>query len=223
MSRAPVRVVIAEDRRLIREAFEKMLGALGIDVVATAVDGDEAVLRCRELQPDVVLMDLRMPRCDGVEATRRIRAERLPTRVIVLSDFRDDDSVFAALESGAVGYLTKESSAEDIIQAIESVARGEASFEPSVQRRLLDRYAQRRPARTRQSHPDGLSNREVEVLRLVGGGLDNREIATTLGVSEGTIKSHLNSIFMKTNRSDRAKLVKYAYDHGIVESERRYS
>jgi DNA-binding NarL/FixJ family response regulator len=218
MSRAPVRVVIAEDRRLIREAFEKMLGALGIEVVATATDGDEAVLRCRELRPDVVLMDLRMPRCDGIEATRRIRAQRLPTRVIVLTDYRDDDSVFAALEAGAMGYLTKDSSAEDIVQAVESVVRGEASFEPSVQRRLLERYTRGRPAGTRAAHPDGLSNREIEVLRLVGGGLGNREIAAALGASEGTVKSHLNSIFTKTNLSDRAKLVKYAYDHGLVES-----
>ncbi len=217
MSRAPVRVVIAEDRRLVREAFERMLDALGLAVVATAVDGDEAVLRCRELQPDVVLMDLRMPRCDGIEATRRIRAQRLPTRVIVLSDFRDDESVFAALEAGAMGYLTKDSSAEDIVRAVESVVRGEASFEPSIQRRLLERYRRGRPARAWPAHPDGLSNREVEVLRLVGAGLGNREIAEALGVSEGTVKSHLNSIFTKTNLSDRAKLVKYAFDHGLVE------
>jgi DNA-binding NarL/FixJ family response regulator len=216
MKTRPIRILVAEDRRLIREALEKMLNALGFVVVATASDGEEAYQKCHHLRPDVVLMDLRMPRCDGVEATRRIRRSRSDTHVIVLTEYRDDESVFPALEAGAVGYLTKDSSAEDIAKAIESVAGGGASLEPSVQRRLLARYKRCRGSANRLSNPDRLSNREVEVVRLVAGGMNNREIAAVLGVSEGTIKTHLNNIFTKTNVADRANLVKYAYERRLV-------
>ena len=216
MSERSVRVVIAEDRSLIREALARLLIALGMDVVATARDGDEAVRRCRELDPDVLLMDLKMPRCDGIQATRRIAEQELRTPVIALTDYRDDESVFAALGAGVMGYLTKDASADDIVRAIESVTRGEACLEPSIQRLLLERHRESRTSRRRHEHPDGLSNREVEVLRLVAEGRTNREIAEALVISEGTVKSHLGSIFVKTETSDRANLVKYAYDHGLV-------
>ena len=212
----PARVVIAEDRSLIREAFATLLVALGIEVVATAVDGDEAVRRCREHDPDVLLMDLKMPHCDGIQATRRMAEQDLRTPVIALTDYRDEDSVFAALEAGVMGYLTKDASADDIVRAIETVRRGDACLDPTVQRLLLERHREKHPGSSRREHPDGLSNREVEVLLLVAQGRTNREIAELLRISEATVKSHLTSIFVKTETADRANLVKYAYDRGLV-------
>lgn len=219
MTEGALRVVIAEDRSLIREALAQLLVALGMDVVGTAGDGDEAVRRCRELDPDVVLMDLKMPGCDGIQATRRMTEQALRTPVIALTDYRDDESVLAALDAGVMGYLTKDASADDIVRAIGAVARGEACLEPSIQRLLLDRHRESRSGRRRHEHPDGLSNREVEVLRLVAEGRTNRDIADDLGISEGTVKSHLSSIFVKTDAGDRANLVKYAYDHRLVGPE----
>ena len=221
MSTDVARVVVVDDQRVLREGLITMLGLLdGIDVVGSAADGEEAVSVVAREHPDVVLMDLRMPRCDGVEATRRILAATPTTRVVVLTTYADDDSVFAALEAGARGYLTKDASAEEIARAIATVRAGEALLEPSVQRRLLEAAARRStdlappPA---DAPPDGLTAREVDVLALIASGLDNREIATRLFISEATVKSHINSIFSKTQVRDRAQAVRYAYQHGLVE------
>jgi len=218
MSEAAVRVVVADDQRVVRDGLVSLLGLLpGVAVVGAAADGDEAVAMVERLRPDVVLMDLRMPRCDGVEATRRVMQAAPATRVVVLTTYADDESVFSALQAGARGYLTKDAGAEEIGRAIAAVHAGEALLEPSVQRRLLDAMAAGGAAAVAQpANPDGLTAREREVLQLVGEGLDNREIAARLFVSEATVKTHINSIFAKAQLRDRAQAVAYAYRIGLV-------
>ncbi|MDQ2743105.1 MAG: response regulator transcription factor [Chloroflexota bacterium] len=189
----------------------------GIDVVGAAEDGDEAVRLTAERRPDVVLMDLRMPRVDGVEATRRIVSEFPHTRVIVLTTYADDTSIFGALEAGALGYLTKDAGAQQIAQAIRTVHAGEALLDPAVQFRVLQqlRHAIPEPKRA-TSLPDDLTVREGEVLRLIAEGLNNREIAERLFISEATVKTHINNIFSKAELRDRAQAVVYAVRHGMV-------
>lgn len=220
------RVVIADDQTVVREGIVMLLGMLpGIDVVAAAADGEEAVRLVAEHAPDVVLMDLRMPRCDGVEATRRIRAEHPGTQVVVLTTYQDDESLFPALRAGATGYLTKDSGAEEIARAIEGVMTGGAGLSPKVQRLLLERLVEgagTASADTAEASelPDGLTTREVEVLSLVADGLSNSEIAARLYVSQATVKTHINNIFAKTGVRDRAQAVRYAYVHRIQTGSR---
>jgi len=168
-----------------------------------------------------VLMDLRMPRCDGVEATRRLTAEQPEVRVVVLTTYADDSSVFAALQAGARGYLTKDAGAAEIAQAIRTVHSGEALLDPSVQRRLLESLRTPGPAAAPPPGPlpDGLTQREAEVLGLIAEGLSNQEIAAHLGVSEATVKTHINNLFSKTGVRDRAQAVRYAYGHGLAQSQ----
>jgi DNA-binding NarL/FixJ family response regulator len=210
------RVVIADDQRLVREGLRTMLSLLdGVEVVAVAADGDEAVRAVAAHDPDVVLMDLRMPRCDGVTATRRIRAEYPHTQVVVLTTFAEDAEVLAALRAGARGYLTKDAGADEVARAIVRVAEGSADLAPEVQRRLLDLM----PAAASPLDgppPDGLTDRELDVLRLIATGLSNAEIAAELVVSEATVKTHVNHLFAKTGVRDRAQAVAYAYRHGLV-------
>jgi DNA-binding NarL/FixJ family response regulator len=168
----------------------------------------------RETRPDVVLMDLRMPELDGSAATRRIRDELPETQVLVLTTYADDDSLFPALQAGARGYLTKDSSAEEIEQAIRAVAAGRTHLEPAVQQRLVAAVADARPAAAQL--PDELTAREVDVLKLIAAGLSNTEIAAALVVSGATVKTHVNHIFQKTGARDRAQAVRYAYEHGIA-------
>ncbi|WUH23974.1 response regulator transcription factor [Streptomyces sp. NBC_00448] len=200
-----------------------LLGLLpGIDVVGAAGDGEEAVRLVAEQRPDVVLMDLRMPRCDGVEATRRIRAQHPGTQVVVLTTYADDDSLFPALRAGARGYLTKDAGGEEIARAIADVTAGRAGLSSSVQRRVLDVLAQGERAavgplrQEGEELPDGLTIREAEVLALVAEGLSNTEIAERLHVSMATVKTHINNLFAKTGARDRAQAVGYAYRHGIT-------
>ncbi|HZS13854.1 MAG TPA: response regulator transcription factor [Candidatus Dormibacteraeota bacterium] len=221
MSGAAARVVVVDDQRVVREGLVSLLSLLpDVAVVGTAADGDEAVDVVARERPDVVLMDLRMPRCDGVEATRRVLEAAPDTRVVVLTTYADDVSVFSALQAGARGYLTKDSGAEEIARAIAAVHAGEALLDPSVQRRLLDAMASHgdtaAPPQVPAGNPDGLTSRETDVLLLVAEGLDNREIATRLFISEATVKSHINSIFSKTQVRDRAQAVAYAYRLGLV-------
>ncbi|MEU3491320.1 response regulator transcription factor [Streptomyces massasporeus] len=212
------RVVVADDQTVVREGIVMLLGLLpGIEVVGAAGDGEEAVALVAGLAPDVVLMDLRMPRCDGVEATRRIRAEHPGTQVVVLTTFADDESLFPALEAGARGYLTKDAGGDEIVRAVRSVLSGDAGLSPGIQRRLLERLAQAEPAPAAPSEPpDGLTAREMEVLLLIAEGLNNPEIARRLHVSTATVKTHINNLFTKTGLKDRAQAVRYAYAKGLV-------
>ncbi|MFF8875669.1 response regulator transcription factor [Streptomyces massasporeus] len=212
------RVVVADDQTVVREGIVMLLGLLpGIEVVGAAGDGEEAVALVAGLAPDVVLMDLRMPRCDGVEATRRIRAEYPGTQVVVLTTFADDESLFPALEAGARGYLTKDAGGDEIVRAVHSVLSGDAGLSPGIQRRLLERLAQAEPVPAAPSEPpDGLTAREMEVLLLIAEGLNNPEIARRLHVSTATVKTHINNLFTKTGLKDRAQAVRYAYAKGLV-------
>jgi DNA-binding NarL/FixJ family response regulator len=211
--------VVADDQTVVREGIVMLLGLLsGIEVVGAAADGNEAVRLVAELAPDVVLMDLRMPRCDGVEATRRIRAEHPGTQVVVLTTFADDASLFPALRAGARGYLTKDAGGDEIVRAVESVLSGDAGLSPSIQRRLLERLSEPEPQPQSgpAEPPDGLTARETEVLLLIAEGLTNQEIARALHVSTATVKTHINNLFAKTGLKDRAQAVRYAYGKGLV-------
>lgn len=213
----PARVVVADDQTVVREGIVMLLGLLpGVEVVGAAGDGEEAVRLVAELSPDVVLMDLRMPRCDGVEATRRIRSEHPGTQVVVLTTFADDESLFPALRAGARGYLTKDAGGDEIVRAVESVLSGDAGLSPSIQRRLLERLSQPEPAPVATEAPDGLTARETEVLVLIAEGFTNQEIARKLHVSTATVKTHINNLFAKTGLKDRAQAVRYAYGKGLV-------
>jgi DNA-binding NarL/FixJ family response regulator len=233
---APVRVLIADDQKVVREGLAALIGLLpGIEVVGAAIDGDDAVRQAAALSPDVVLMDLNMPRCNGVEATERLREAQSATRVVVLTTYSDDAWVFSALQAGARGFLTKDAGADEIRRAIIDVAAGQAQLDPSVQRRLLDalgggqRFAVARagsqaaggpaaaPGQKQAQVPDELTPREVEVLGHIAAGLSNAEIAAALFVSEATVKTHINHIFTKTGVRDRAQLVRYAFRHGLAQ------
>jgi DNA-binding NarL/FixJ family response regulator len=218
-----IRVLLADDQRVVREGLGTLLGLLdGIDLVATAADGEEAVALAAEHDPDVVLMDLRMPRCDGIEAIRRLAERGERPRAIALTTYADDASVLGALRAGARGYLTKDAGAEEIRAAVEAVARGEAALDPAVQHHVVAALAGARagaePAAAEPELPDGLTPREAEVLALIAAGLSNTEIAERLVVSAATVKSHVNHIFAKIGARDRAQAVVYAYANGITDS-----
>jgi DNA-binding NarL/FixJ family response regulator len=210
-----IRVLVADDQKVVRDGLALLLGLLdGIEVVGTAIDGADAVRQAVALDPDVVLMDLNMPTLDGVEATAALRARNVRARVVVLTTYSDDDWVFRALRAGARGFLTKDAGAEEIRQAVESVAGGEAQLDPSVQRRLLDRLAAGEPVAVADTPADGLTAREDEVLRVIAEGLSNTEVAARLHVSEATVKTHVNHLLAKTGTRDRAALVAYAFRTG---------
>ena len=209
-----IRVVIADDQTAVREGLAMLVGLIDdIEVVGTASDGEEAVQLARNLRPDVILMDLRMPNLDGAGATRQIR-EALPhTHVLVLTTYADDNSLFPALQAGARGYLTKDANAEEIERAIRAVANGRTHLDSEIQQRLIA------TALTHRAHtniPDDLTGREVEVLKLIASGLSNAEIAASLVLSAATVKTHINHIFQKTGARDRAQAVRYAYQHGLA-------
>ncbi|WP_328536271.1 response regulator transcription factor [Streptomyces sp. NBC_00344] len=211
------RVVVADDQSVVREGIVMLLGLLpGIEVVGAARDGLEAIALVAEHAPDVVLMDLRMPRCDGVEATRRIRAEYPSTQVVVLTTFSDDQSLFPALRAGARGYLTKDAGGDEIVRAIEDVLAGQAGLSPSVQRMLVERVTAPPSAREMVELPDGLTSREAEILALIAEGLSNPEIARSLHISTATVKTHINNLFAKTGVRDRVQAMRYAYREGLA-------
>jgi len=213
----PVTVVVADDQAAVREGLVLLLGTLpGIAVVGQAEDGAAAVETVAATDPQVVLMDLNMPRCDGVEATRRIRADHPGTQVVVLTTYSDDESILGALQAGALGYLTKDATRAEIGRAVLAAAAGQAVLDPGVQQRLLS-AAVRAPATQPDHDPDELTPRESDVLRLIAQGKSNREIARALYVSEATVKTHVNRIFAKTGSRDRTQAVRYAYTHGYAD------
>jgi DNA-binding NarL/FixJ family response regulator len=218
LSEPAIRVVVADDQRVVRDGLCMLLGLIdGLEVVGTAADGREAIELAARERPDVVLMDLRMPRLDGVAATRELRDVLPGAQVLVLTTYADDESLFPALDAGARGYLTKDASAEEIERAIRALVAGRTHLDPAVQERLVNAVLQARgPALPdAPSLPDELTPREVEVLKLIAAGLSNAEIADALVVSAATVKTHVNRIFFKTGARDRAQAVRYAYEHRI--------
>ena len=209
-----MKVIIADDQSAVREGLVTLLSTMaGVDVVGSAADGDEAVSLAKRHSPDVVLMDLRMPGVDGVEATRRIRAEQPETQVVVLTTYADDESILDALRAGAIGYLTKDSGRDNIRRAVEAAAAGQAVLDPAVHARLV---AVAHPPSARPTQlPDSLTEREAEVIKLVAAGRSNAEIAAQLFVSEATVKTHINHIFAKTGSRDRAQAIAYAHRLGL--------
>ena len=210
-----IRVVLVDDQTLVRSGFRMILKAEpGIEVVGEAADGREAIAAVRELRPDLVLMDIRMPNLDGLEATRRILAEPNPPRVLVLTTFDLDEYVFAALRAGASGFLLKDAPEQQLTAAIRVAADGGALFSPSVTRKLIERFA------GHADPPPGLAEltqREREVLRLLARGLSNAEIAAKLVVSEHTVKTHVARVLMKLDLRDRTQAVVLAYESGLVQ------
>jgi len=234
-SETVLRVLVAEDQKVVRDGLVVLLGMLpGIVVVGSAVDGDDAVRQALALAPDVVLMDLHMPGCDGVEATRRLTLARPGLHVVVLTSYSDDKSVIAALRAGARGFLTKDAGAADILQAMSAVAEGNALLDPSVQRRLVEAIVSGEipegpsarddspgpdaepPGRAGAGAPGGLTPREAEVLTEIAAGLSNGEIAAKLFISDTTVKTHVNHLLVKTGMRDRAQLVAYAFRLGLA-------
>jgi len=215
----PVRVLVADDQALVREGLMTLLEtAADIKPVAAAADGEEAVALSARHRPDVVLMDLRMPRLDGVEATRRIRAAQPETEIVVLTTHADEGSILDALQAGARGYLTKDAGLAEISRAVHAAANHQALLDPIVHSRLIAAMGSApRSAPPPASLPDELTPREAEVLSLIARGLSNTEIATTLVVSQATVKTHVNHVFAKIGARDRAQAVHYAYTHGLAD------
>ena len=211
-----LRVVLADDQAVVREGLVTLLGLLpGIEVVGSAADGVTAVELVARHRPDVLLVDLRMPRGDGVETTAKVRAEYPSTEVVVLTTYADDDALLAALRAGARGFLTKDADAEAIARALRSAAAGQSTVDGELQRRLVEAVTRTAPVQAREIK--GLTAREIEVLRLIAAGLSNSEIARTLVVSEATVKTHVNHLFTKAGLRDRAQAVAFAYRAGIAD------
>ena len=213
-----VRVVIADDQALVRGGFRMIIEAReDMEVVGEAGDGEEAVALVEQLQPDVVLMDVRMPGVDGIEATRRIAASGSSVRIVILTTYDVDEYVFSALRAGASGFLLKDVRPPDLTEAIRVVARGDALLAPGVTRRLLDRFAGVLPDdAARPADLEELTEREVEVLRFVALALSNAEIASRLVLTEATVKTHVSSVLRKLGLRDRVQAVVFAYDVGLV-------
>jgi DNA-binding NarL/FixJ family response regulator len=213
-----IRVVVADDQMLVRGGFRMILDARDdIEVVGEAGDGDEAVRVVTRLEPDVVLMDVRMPGVDGLEATRRLVDGGSGSRIVILTTFDVDEYVFAALRAGASGFMLKDVRPDQLVEGVRVVARGDALLAPSVTRRMLDRFVGALPNPDEAPPaPDVLTEREVEVLALVAGALSNVEIAERLYVSEPTVKTHVSSLLRKLGLRDRVQAVVYAYDIGLV-------
>ncbi len=215
-----VRVLVADDQALVREGLLTLLESIPeIEPVAGAADGEQALALAARHRPDVVLMDLRMPKLDGVEATRRIRAELPDTEIVVLTTHADEASILDALTAGARGYLTKDAGIAEISRAVLAAAEHLTLLDPAVHSRLLaaaGESARRSAPAAPQALPDELTPREGEVLRLIAAGLSNGEIAAELVVSEATVKTHVNHVLRKTGARDRAQAVHYAYTHGLA-------
>jgi two-component system, NarL family, response regulator LiaR len=218
MDTLPIRVLLTDDHAIVRKGVRALLATeRDIQVVGEAGDGAEAVARAEALCPDVILMDLMMPKLDGIEATRQITAKIPSARVIVLTSFAADEKVFPAIKAGALGYLLKDSGPEQLIKAIYQVYRGEPSLEPSIARKVLLELAQ--PAKLQPLTADPLTERELEVLRLIAQGCSNKEIAMKLSVSELTVRTHVSNILGKLHLASRTQAALYALQKGITSLE----
>lgn len=214
-----IRVLIADDHPLIREGLNSLLERQeDLDVVGVANSGPDAISQAQELEPDVILMDIRMPEIDGVEATRRIRQESPHIRVIILTVYEDDASIFSAIKAGACGYILKDVDTDQLTDSIRRAARGESLIHPAIAARVLDEFNRL----TRESAVDvphlfdQLTRREFEILHLLAEGLSNKEIAYRLSISEKTVKNHLSSIFGKLQVNDRMQALIYAFEHNLI-------
>ena len=212
-----IRILIADDQALVRAGFRMILQAEDdLVVVAEALDGRDAVRQASEHQPDVILMDVRMPDVDGIEATRQIMAFDRPPKVVILTTFHMDEYVYDALRAGASGFLLKDVPPEQLVAGIHSVVSGEALLAPAVTRQIIEQYLRRPPEKPVDEPFPQLTNREREVLGLMAQGLSNSEIAATLFVSTTTVKTHVARVFTKLNLRDRVQAVVLAYEHGLV-------
>jgi NarL family two-component system response regulator LiaR len=213
MSQA-IRVLIVDDHTIVRKGIRALLAEIeGIEVVGEAADGQEAVAQANTLRPDVILMDLAMPKLDGIEATRQIKASRPESRILVMTSFAADDKVFPAIKAGALGYLLKESAPEDLVQAIRQIHRGESSLHPTIARKVLQEITH---SSDRPPTPNPLTEREAEVLRLVAQGLSNPDIAKELNISDPTVRSHVSNILSKLHLATRIQAALYALREGLV-------
>ena len=214
-----IRVLLADDQQMVRAGFALILATEDdIDVVGEACDGDEAVRLCRSLRPDVILMDIRMPGTDGIEATRRLATDSADAKVVILTTFDEDEYVFEALRAGASGFLLKNSSPEQLVEAIRVVARGEALLAPSVTGRVIRQLAHQPLHESAPAELATLTDREREVLLLIARGCSNAEIGAELYVSEATVKTHVTRLLNKLALRDRVQAVIYAYEHGLVQA-----
>jgi DNA-binding NarL/FixJ family response regulator len=211
-------VLLADDQELVRTGFRMILELAGIEVTGEASDGREALEMARAQPPDVVLMDVRMPNMDGIEATRRIGLAGLPTRVLMLTTFDLDEHVFDALQAGASGFLLKDVGREQLVDAVHTVASGESLFAPSVMRRLVEHYVSRpAPDAVRPKLLETLSPRELEILEYVARGMSNAEIADELVISLATVKTHVRNVLQKLELRDRVQLVVFSYESGLMQ------
>ncbi len=210
------RVVVVDDQELVRSGFALILERGGHEVVGQAADGIQAIEVCAETRPDVVLMDVRMPRLDGVEATKRVVAAQPGVRVLMLTTFDVDEHVYSAVRAGASGFLLKDVSPDDLVRAVTSVARGEVMLAPELTRRLLERFAAAPAPGERPAELQELTDREVDILRLVARGLPNHAISTELFLSEATVKTYVSRLLSKLNVRDRVQLAVLAYESGLV-------
>ena len=213
------RIVLADDQPLVRAGFRMILEAEDdIDVAGEASDGEEAVAVTRQLQPDVVLMDIQMPKVDGLEATRRIAQDAsTDSRILILTTFERDDYIFEALRAGASGFMLKNAAPEDLVRAVRVVATGDALLDPAITRRVIQDYAQRAAPRKDHARLARLTEREREVLRLLATGKSNAELAAHLYLGEGTVKTHVSHLLGKLGLRDRVQAVVFAYETGLVE------
>jgi NarL family two-component system response regulator LiaR len=214
MTQAPIRVLIVDDHTIVRKGIRALLAEIeGIEVVGEADNGQEAVTQAETLHPDVILMDLAMPKMDGIEATRQIKASQPESRILVMTSFAADDKVFPAIKAGALGYLLKESAPEDLVQAIRQIHRGESSLHPTIARKVLQEITH--PS-DRPPTPNPLTEREAEVLRLVAQGLSNQDIARKLNISDPTVRTHVSNIMSKLHLATRIQAALYALREGLV-------